>query len=185
MTLLTLHSAKGLEYPVVFITGLEDGMLPHSRSIEQSPQAVAEERRLFYVGMTRAREQLYLSHAFQRHWYGSSEPSRPSRFLQDLPDSVLGDQGRPAKKAQVSAGTGWGEALGETLRMQRSRHEPEVEQRFHAGQRVRHRHFGAGTVQDSRIEHGDELVTVLFFDTGVGVKQFLAGVAPLEPASEH
>lgn len=186
VTLLTLHSAKGLEYPVVFITGLEDGMLPHSRSIEQSPQAVAEERRLFYVGMTRAREQLYLSHAFQRHWYGSSEPSRPSRFLQDLPDSVLEEQGRPAKKAQAGTGTGWGaQRWGETLRMQRSRHEPEVEQRFHAGQRVRHRHFGAGTVQDSRIEHGDELVTVLFFDTGVGVKQFLAGVAPLEPASEH
>jgi len=184
VTLLTLHSAKGLEYPVVFITGLEDGMLPHSRSIEDSPRAVAEERRLLYVGMTRAEEKLYLSYAFQRHWYGRSEPSRPSRFLEDLPAEVLGAVQKPAQPSWQSSGwevQGW----GSVVQQQRSRKPSAVQQRFYPGQKVQHRSFGTGTVQDSHIEHGDELVTVLFFDSGVGVKQFLASLAPLEPLSEH
>jgi DNA helicase II / ATP-dependent DNA helicase PcrA len=90
VTLMTLHSAKGLEYPIVFLTGLEEGLLPHSRSME-SPVEVAEERRLLYVGMTRAERRLYLTYAFRRSWrgYRDSEPSAPSRFLEDLPDEVL------------------------------------------------------------------------------------------------
>ncbi|MDX2163517.1 MAG: UvrD-helicase domain-containing protein [bacterium] len=84
VTLLTLHAAKGLEYPVVFITGVEDGILPHSRSLNE-PDEMAEERRLMYVGLTRAREQLYLTYAFRRSLYGESVPSIPSRFFKDVP----------------------------------------------------------------------------------------------------
>jgi DNA helicase-2/ATP-dependent DNA helicase PcrA len=88
VTLLTLHAAKGLEYPVVFITGVEDGLLPHSRSISD-PEAMQEERRLFYVGVTRARDRLYLTYAFRRSLYGESQLAEPSRFLGDIPADLL------------------------------------------------------------------------------------------------
>ena len=88
VTLLTLHAAKGLEFPVVFLTGLEDGVLPHSRSLDDGEE-MAEERRLFYVGLTRAKDRLYLSHAFRRTFFGDSSVSVPSRFLKDIPGELL------------------------------------------------------------------------------------------------
>jgi len=84
VTLLTLHAAKGLEYPVVFLTGLEEGMLPHFRSLDD-PDGMAEERRLMYVGMTRAEQRLFLSYAFRRMVFGETNPGVPSRFLTDIP----------------------------------------------------------------------------------------------------
>ena len=87
-TLLTLHAAKGLEFPIVFLTGLEDGLLPHSRSLEDGEE-LAEERRLLYVGMTRAKDRIYLSHAFRRTFYGDSSVSTPSRFLDDIPLELI------------------------------------------------------------------------------------------------
>ncbi len=90
-TLLTLHAAKGLEYPIVFITGLEEGLLPHSRSMD-SEDELAEERRLFYVGLTRARDALYLSHAFRRTSWGDSSVAVPSRFLNDIPEALVDGQ---------------------------------------------------------------------------------------------
>ena len=86
--LMTLHTAKGLEYPVVFVIGLEEGLFPHSRSFED-PAQMEEERRLFYVGITRAKERLYLINAFRRAHYGSSEPGEPSRFLADIPREMI------------------------------------------------------------------------------------------------
>ncbi len=88
VTLLTLHAAKGLEYPVVFIIGVEDGLLPHSRSLSE-PEAMQEERRLFYVGVTRAKDRLYLTYAFRRSLYGESQLAEPSRFLGDIPADLL------------------------------------------------------------------------------------------------
>jgi DNA helicase-2/ATP-dependent DNA helicase PcrA len=87
-TLLTLHAAKGLEFPVVFLTGLEDGVLPHSRSFEDGEE-MAEERRLLYVGITRAMDRLYLSHSFRRTFFGESSVAAPSRFLGDLPEQLV------------------------------------------------------------------------------------------------
>ena len=87
-TLMTLHTAKGLEFKVVFIVGLEEGLFPHSRSFED-PAQMEEERRLCYVGITRAREKLYLVHAFRRAFYGSSEPGEPSRYLADIPRELI------------------------------------------------------------------------------------------------
>ncbi|OGO50457.1 MAG: hypothetical protein A2W37_11500, partial [Chloroflexi bacterium RBG_16_63_12] len=87
-TLLTLHAAKGLEFPVVFILGLDEGVLPHQRSFDD-PEAMHEERRLMYVGMTRAKDRLYLLRAFRRSLYGDSSLSNPSRFLDDIPDRLL------------------------------------------------------------------------------------------------
>ncbi len=87
---MTLHTAKGLEYPVVFMVGLEDGILPHSRSMESGdPEDMEEERRLCYVGITRAKKRLYLVHAFRRSLWGGSEVQEPSRFLDEIPADLL------------------------------------------------------------------------------------------------
>lgn len=98
-TLLTLHAAKGLEFPVVFITGMEEGLLPHSRSLDNEDE-LAEERRLFYVGMTRAKDRLYLSHVFRRSTWGDSSVAVPSRFLNDIPEALLEGGGAGQRRRQ-------------------------------------------------------------------------------------
>ncbi len=99
-TLLTLHAAKGLEFPIVFLTGLEDGLLPHSRSLDDGEE-LAEERRLLYVGITRAKDRVYLSHAFRRTFYGDSSVSVPSRFLNDIPQELT-EGGSPSIRRRQS-----------------------------------------------------------------------------------
>ncbi len=101
-SLLTLHAAKGLEFPVVFLTGLEDGVLPHSRSLEDS-ESLAEERRLFYVGITRAQDRVYISHAFRRMIWGDWEVSSPSRFLSDLPEHLIDGQDGGKRREQTKS----------------------------------------------------------------------------------
>ena len=181
VTLLTLHGAKGLEYPAVFITGLEEKLLPHSRSMD-SPDDLAEERRLCYVGMTRAKQRLYLTYAFRRGWYGNYEPTLPSRFLDDIPAETLGQKAKAKSPAPTATAT-WTPSWGGGGRP--APRAAAIERRFQAGQRVRHARFGEGVVQESAIEGGDEIVTVLFLGEGVGAKQLLAGVAPLEALPEH
>ncbi|MCA9960233.1 MAG: ATP-binding domain-containing protein, partial [Anaerolineales bacterium] len=99
-TLLTLHAAKGLEYPIVFIAGLEDGLLPHSRSLDTRDD-LDEERRLFYVGITRAKDRLYLSHAFRRTVWGQAEATVPSRFLREIPDELLAGANAAGRRQQT------------------------------------------------------------------------------------
>ena len=88
VTLMTLHSAKGLEYPVVFLLGMEDGVFPHFRSLGE-PDELEEERRLCYVGITRAQERLYLCHAWSRMLFGSTDYHPPSRFLDEIPEHLV------------------------------------------------------------------------------------------------
>ncbi|CAN5557877.1 UvrD-helicase domain-containing protein [soil metagenome] len=110
VTLLTLHTAKGLEYPVVFIVGMEDGILPHKRSLEsEDPEDMAEERRLCYVGITRAKRRLYLVHAFRRSLWGSSEVQQPSRFLDEIPTELLTGMvdKRGRREASYQRATSW------------------------------------------------------------------------------
>ena len=95
VTLMTLHSAKGLEYPVVFLTGMEDGVFPHVRSLGD-PDELEEERRLCYVGITRARERLYLTHAWSRMLFGATDYYPPSRFLAEIPEELVNALGRGA-----------------------------------------------------------------------------------------
>jgi len=119
VTLLTLHTAKGLEYPVVFIVGVEDGILPHSRSLEsEDPEDMAEERRLCYVGITRAKRRLYLVHAFRRSLWGSSEVQTASRFLDEIPAELLTGMvdKRSRREASFQRATSWDDAADLPIR---------------------------------------------------------------------
>ena len=98
VTLITLHAAKGLEFPVVFIVGMDEGSLPHARSIDK-PEQLEEERRLAYVGFTRAMRRLYLVRARRRSFWGEAQPSEPSRFLEDIPPHLLSGQGASSTRS--------------------------------------------------------------------------------------
>ena len=101
VTLITLHAAKGLEYPVVFIVGMDEGSLPHSRSVDK-PEQLEEERRLAYVGFTRAMRRLYLIRAYRRSYFGESQVTEPSRFLEDIPLHLLSNQGAASSHSSGS-----------------------------------------------------------------------------------
>ena len=170
ITLITLHQAKGLEFPVVFIVGMEDGILPHIRSMDD-PSQMEEERRLFYVGMTRARERLYMTRAFRRGFRGGGGPSVPSRFLKDIPQhliSSLGADGRQEVSA-VRQGTSAGVA----------RRPPAASAPLKAGERVRHSRFGEGIVV-SCVPSGEDHEVTVAFKGDSGIKRLLLSFAPLE-----
>jgi len=182
-TLLTLHAAKGLEFPVVFIVGLDEGILPHQRSFDD-PEAMHEERRLMYVGMTRAKDRLYLLRAFRRSIYGDSGPSEASRFFDDIPEHLLkGNLSRKQAKAEAyfQKATRWDgptAASGGTGAARASRPAAAPATRYRSGQRVKHKLFGEGIVIDSKVRGDDEEVDVAFED--VGLKRLVASMANLE-----
>ena len=160
-TLLTLHSAKGLEFPVVFIVGLEEGLLPHFRSLDY-PEALAEERRLMYVGVTRAKERLFLTHAFRRARRGDYEPNVPSRFLADIPETLA--EGKRQKKPSVRSS--WEPVA------QAERPVAQADSlRYHVGDWVEHPTFGPGIVTAVRLLGDEAEVTVVF--ERVGLKRIL------------
>jgi DNA helicase-2/ATP-dependent DNA helicase PcrA len=175
-TLLTLHAAKGLEFPAVFIVGLNDGTLPHIRSFDD-PEAMQEERRLFYVGITRTENQLYLLHSLNRYTYGYAEPADPSRFLADIPYDLM-DDGRPGAitRKQKREAAGYEEW---TLPIPKSGSAvPVIEKEFDPGMKVEHAVWGEGIVLNSRLDGDDEIVDI-FFDS-VGLKRVIAAMAKLE-----
>jgi DNA helicase-2/ATP-dependent DNA helicase PcrA len=173
-TLLTLHAAKGLEFPVVFIIGLDEGVLPHQRSLDD-PEALAEERRLCYVGITRAKDRLFLVRAFRRSSYGAGGVCDPSRFLRDLPPHLL------AQSATAEPQARWGRpqrAAWEWEPAQRRTAEaPAPAARYTAGMRVSHSLFGEGMILESRVRGEDEEVTVMFDQAGL--KRLDGQTAPL------
>lgn len=187
-TLLTLHSAKGLEFRVVFIVGLNEGLLPHSRSFED-PDGMEEERRLFYVGVTRAQDRLYLTHTFRRTMYGSSDVCEASRFLSDIPTQlqVSGDEvdltrstgRRQPGRARAGLDGGSRGPLGDRVRTPSRREGPE--RPFSAGDKVVHASFGKGTVIQVEQRGEDWDVTVAF--EGRGIKTLAASFARLEKTS--
>lgn len=186
-TLLTLHAAKGLEFPVVFITGLDDGMLPHSRSLDD-PEEMAEERRLLYVGITRAKERVYLTRADRRSTYGGYDSVSPSRFLKDIPAELMLRQGmitpsRPTYSQKDLRNNTVGKwdytaPVYSSKKPAPRQAPPPVTQRFPANSRVTHAVWGEGMVVKSVLEDGDETVDV-FFDS-VGFKRLAASLAKLE-----
>jgi DNA helicase-2/ATP-dependent DNA helicase PcrA len=179
-SLMTLHSAKGLEFPVVFITGVEEGVLPHSRSLED-PDQLAEERRLMYVGMTRAKDRLFLTHTFIRPRYGETEPGIPSRFVGDIPAELIAGNRPASSRPAVSRATTW-ESTAERRSGPPSR-PADTDPQYRAGQRVAHESFGEGLIIGTAVQGGDRIVTVMFEEAGL--KRLLAGMAPLEVLAEE
>ena len=164
VTLMTLHNAKGLEYPVIFIAGMEEGVFPHMRSLGD-PEQLEEERRLAYVGITRAQQQLYLTHATTRNLFGATNYNSPSRFLGEIPDGLLKEaekrQRVPEREAVKPRPTLDGSSVA-------------------VGDRVRHQHWGLGVVV-AVIGSGDRAEATVSFE-GQGEKRLLLAWAPLERA---
>ncbi|MBA3534720.1 MAG: UvrD-helicase domain-containing protein [Ardenticatenales bacterium] len=204
VTLMTLHTAKGLEYPVVFIPGLDENVLPHSRA-QENQEEMEEERRLAYVGVTRAKQRLYLIHTFRRTTWGRSEVSSPSRFLGELPKEAwerstersmrpAGEQRAtsersPARTPQASrkrtdveeSPSPWSTRRVEPEKSERAKAKPGATTTFKAGDQVRHAKFGVGIVLSCTPAGADEEVTVAF--PGDTPKKLLASFAHLEKVS--
>lgn len=190
VTLMTLHAAKGLEFPVVFMTGMEEGLFPHERA-GGGDEEVEEERRLCYVGMTRAMRKLYLTHARRRRIYGDYQFNPPSRFLGEIPHRLLAGVEVPALQKpamhnlasvfeQFAVSPFSEEEEGDAPFEEPVRIVPEAEEGVRPGVRVRHPRFGIGTVR--RIEgNGDNQKVTVYFNA-VGAKKLLLKFAGLEPA---
>jgi DNA helicase-2/ATP-dependent DNA helicase PcrA len=190
VALMTLHSAKGLEFSEVFVAGLEEGFLPHSQSAA-SDEEVEEERRLLYVGMTRARERLTLTHARRRLVYGETRMRQPSRFLDDLPSGAIEtvEEGEPATSlfsasdASAFDHSGWRGRRETTPPISVPRRRapiPGTLPGLGRGQRVRHARYGLGVVMQQE-GTGEEARVTVFFDRA-GKKKFIAKFANLTPA---
>jgi DNA helicase-2/ATP-dependent DNA helicase PcrA len=199
VVLMTLHSSKGLEFPVVFIAGMENGLFPHSRSFDE-PAEMEEERRLCYVGITRAEKRLFLTGAARRRIYGVEQSHPPSLFLTDIPTSCVQDFSSSAvlemarqpwaspeassapdrAQPRESALTGTAVGAGATSRKPAAaRAESAATPPYGVGTQVHHQHFGRGVVQ-KREGNGDQLkLTVVFRDHGI--KKVLAKFAPMQP----
>lgn len=194
VSLMTLHTAKGLEYPAVFLTGLEEGLLPHQMSMTE-PGGPAEERRLFYVGITRARQRLFMSLAMSRTQFGDTKVAMPSRYLQEIPAELIDWKQSPGMansrggtepralnaRRQFSVGssaswaekpkTEWASAVSAKMR-------DNGDLELVAGDRIRHSDFGDGTVNQVTGE-GAKRVAHCVFDQ-VGPKKLLIKIAPIE-----
>jgi len=181
ITLITLHQAKGLEYDAVFLVGLEEGILPHSRSVDD-PTQLQEERRLLYVGMTRARKRLYMFRAFQRRFRGQSGSQMASRFLLEIPDSLVTtrDIRGHDRVADRMPDPMWTKRMSSTPG---PRSASKSNEGYTAGEKVRHKTFGEGVVVSSSGVGSDTQVTVAF--SGQGIKRLMPSFAPLEKIVEE
>jgi len=185
ITLMTLHTAKGLEFPVVFITGLEDGLFPHSRSMEEGRQ-LEEERRLFYVGMTRAEQKLYLTSARFRRYFGNMDQqvSEPSRFLQEIPADLIEEAGERRRKPQMLYGGTSYNSVDAVIKALPSAAKPKPAPlkkgagKWTMGTRVRHPKYGNGTILRTEGDGDDMKLTISFMSHGL--KKLIAKYAELE-----
>jgi DNA helicase-2/ATP-dependent DNA helicase PcrA len=187
--LMSMHAAKGLEFPIVIVAGMEEGLFPHSRSAEDEEE-VEEERRLCYVCLTRARERLVLTGASRRRIFGDYQATEPSRFLAEIPEELV-DRIEPAPPRWQHQGYELrnpyarrygGRSVKEGAEGKSFSYESEDQSAaaVRAGMRVRHKQFGVGTVVGVEDQGDDLKVTVRF--AAVGTKKLLARYAGLEPA---
>ncbi len=173
LTLMTMHNAKGLEFPVVFVVGMEDSVFPHHRALGD-PDELEEERRLAYVAMTRAEQRLYLTSAWSRTLFGATNANPPSRFLKEVPTELVeqrvNDRGGPSRRAVAKVGV-------------RSQYRPgapgavDAEETFGPGDRVRHPTFGPGKILELTGTPGSEEALIRFDE--YGTKRLLLAYAPL------
>jgi DNA helicase II / ATP-dependent DNA helicase PcrA len=182
VTLMTLHTAKGLEYPVVFITGMEEGVFPHLRSLGE-PEELEEERRLCYVGVTRARERLYISYAWCRSLWGETQYNPPSRFVSEIPDHLVRTSGAQFRTRRSREETRH-ELVEAAMRRGRAGmpvHGTGAEALgLRAGDAVMHARYGEGVVIEVSGEGADAEATIRF--PGAGEKRFSLHMTPLKRA---
>jgi DNA helicase II / ATP-dependent DNA helicase PcrA len=209
VSLMTLHSAKGLEFPVVFLPGMEEGIFPTSRSLDD-PDKLEEERRLAYVGITRAKDRLYLMHSLRRLLYGNINECIPSRFLDEIPEDLVARRGESdrmqrrvenARPYYARGGASYDSGSREPTHEQRPRTKPSKpvisfngissapnpepkrvtsSGELAAGMKVRHKLFGEGIIVSVAGDAPKRIFTVAF--KGVGVKELSESYAPLEKA---
>ena len=182
VTLMTLHAAKGLEFPVVFLVGLDEGLFPHSRTLMDSSQ-IEEERRLAYVGITRAEQQLYVTNASTRTMYGRISAYMPSRFLAEIPENLLEEYHRKVAMPQQSTTTVPSKQRMSILSKPVASSLPKkhaVDTTFAKGDTVRHKIWGIGTVLEV-IGEGQNMQMKIQFPTK-GIRQVVVKYAPLEKA---
>ncbi len=209
ITLITLHQSKGLEFPIVFITGMEEGLLPHIRSLDSgSPEELEEERRLCYVGLTRAEKKLYLTRAFRRGFRGTYEPTVPSRFLSDIPTGLIINKSAAETETPVTKSenkmlrfpkpTQWKNRSTSVVPSASDKNKTTARaaptkrtvtkinvassrnsKKFQIGDKVKHNKFGDGIVMSSESAGDDLQITVAFKDGG-GIKKLLQSLAKLK-----
>jgi len=170
VTLITLHQAKGLEFPVVFIVGMEEGILPHRKSFDD-PDEMEEERRLCYVGITRAKERLYLLRSYRRSLFGGSTANPPSRFFQDISPHLISPKGLWEENSTPVVSPTFN-------RNSHTSRSPIDTPALKVGDHVRHSKFGFGIVMNCFHTRDDQELTVAFEEAGI--KKLLASLAPLE-----
>jgi DNA helicase-2/ATP-dependent DNA helicase PcrA len=179
--MMTLHSAKGLEFPVVFLVGVEENIFPSFRSIED-PETLEEERRLAYVGITRAEQKLYITHAATRTMFGKTKVNQISRFIEEIPNHCFGEtQIGQRKKGPIKFGLTM-DFVKEQAKKQASEVVTAIEDveasALKAGTKVKHKVFGRGMI----ITNKSGVLTIAFDNKGI--KKLQVGFAPLEVIKE-
>jgi DNA helicase-2/ATP-dependent DNA helicase PcrA len=169
VTMMTLHSAKGLEFPQVFLVGMEEGIFPHSRTMDD-PEELEEERRLAYVGITRAQKRLFLSRARMRMLFGQTNANPPSPFLQEIPQHLIEPVGKPSAVLKKPV-----------LRQGAVRPTPSDDLDWRVGDKVKHKKWGIGTVVKVQ-GTGEDTELNIAFPAPIGVKRLLATFAPITRA---
>ncbi|WP_062352735.1 DNA helicase PcrA [Bacillus kwashiorkori] len=183
VVLMTLHSAKGLEFPVVYLIGLEEGIFPHSRSLMDEAE-MEEERRLMYVGVTRAEEELFLTNAQMRTLYGRTNMNMPSRFIDEIPAELFLDLNEVRKQKRSESTTAVTNTMNTVQRRQRVMapiSSGGEKLAWKAGDRAQHKKWGIGTVVAVSGKE-DDLQLDIAFPSPVGIKRLLAKFAPIEKA---
>ncbi|MGI5867290.1 MAG: DNA helicase PcrA [Syntrophaceticus schinkii] len=199
VVMMTIHGAKGMEFPVVFLTGLEEGLFPHVHALGEDDE-LEEERRLCYVGITRAQEKLYLSWAISRYLYGSSEHKQPSRFLTEIPQEYLCPARHPGRGggsgvSTVRRGDGSGVSTAGSQDNDKTGHAMQeslagneeaaavtavsAPDSFKVGDKVEHKKFGRGVVMETKFGSGGDLEIFVSFESA-GFKHLMAKYAPLK-----
>jgi DNA helicase-2/ATP-dependent DNA helicase PcrA len=184
VTLMTIHLSKGLEFPHVFVAGMEEGIFPHSRSTDSGDAAIEEERRLCYVAMTRARKQLTLLYAVKRHLYGTTQFNFSSRFLDEIPEQLIEKERHASATPRIVRDDDWAPQYSQLPQYETAKREPskfedlDPNAKYKTGMKVVHPMFGVGTVKRCE-KSGDDEKLVVQFQRG-GMKKLVARYARLE-----
>ena len=177
VTMMTMHAAKGLEFKVVFVVGVEEGLFPHRRALFEDSE-MEEERRLMYVAITRAEEQLYLTHASSRTIYGKTQMNKRSRFLDEIPEDLLDSYNVSTRPSYKSKDNNSATSIFQQPKRRSVRPTPNQDVNFNIGDKVQHKSFGQGLVSNIKQKKGQTELDIVF--DKVGPKRLIAEFAPIE-----